>query len=337
MKLVLFESQDWVEEKVKQTLSDWELVFVQQTLTADNWQQAQGADVVSVFIDSRVTAEVLDNLKDSLKLIATRSTGFDHIDLAKAQELGITVSNVPHYGENTVAEHAMALILTISRKIFETVEMTERGHYDVNQLRGFDLKDKVLGIYGLGRIGQHLAKMARGFDMKVIAYKRTPDHQLAYQLRIEYVAGIEELLLRSDILSLNCPLTPETKHLINQNNIHLIKPGMILINTARGPLVETDALLKALEQGLISAAGLDVLEEEQYLEAEEQLLSPEFVEKIDFKTLWENHKLIARDDVIFTGHNAFNSHEAVMRILTTTLDNIQKFAAGTPQNVVKPR
>ena len=334
MKLAFYETEEWQIPVVRQSFPNDEILFFDHTLDPSTLETAKGVDVVSVFIDSQINADMISQLKDTLKLITTRSTGYNHIDLAAATQYLIPVSTVPQYGENTVAEHAFALLLTISRKIYQTLERTERGRFDLEGLQGFDLKGKTIGIYGLGSIGIHMAKMAKGFEMKILAYKRTPDPKLAEELGIEFVSNLEELLSRSDVISLHCPLTPETTHLINMDNIQHIKKGAVLINTARGGLVETEALLQALNDEIISAAGLDVLEEEIPLKDDLTLLSKTFHEQVNWKTVLEDHVLINRDDVIFTAHNAFNSFEAVNRILNTTIDNIHQFFSGNPQNTV---
>lgn len=334
MKIIFYEVEDWQREPLQHAFSDHELVLLTEALNQDNWQTAEGAEIISVFIDSIITSNLLRNLS-SLKLIATRSTGYDHIDTDNAKQKNITIANVPSYGNNTVAEHTFALILTISRKIFQTVERTERGNFDLDGLQGFDLKGKTIGIFGLGKIGQHVARIAQGFEMNILACKRTPDPLLAQKFGLQFVAEIDELMQKSDILTLHSPLTPETQHLINSQNIKNFKPGAILINTARGGLVETAALLTALQQGNLSGAGLDVLEEEKPLKEEAHLLSPAYREQADLATVVANHVLIARDDVIFTAHNAFNSKEAVNRILNTTIDNIKAFLDGHPQSVVQ--
>ncbi len=335
MKIVLFESGDVDEEYLRSELSEHELVFVSAPLTEENVHEAEGAGVVSVFVDSRVDGNVVVRLADfGCGLIATRSTGFDHIDVQVARERNLAVANVPHYGENTVAEHTMALILCLARKLYQTIDRTERGNYSLEGLRGFDLKDKVLGVYGLGRIGSYVVKMAHGFGMRILAYARTPDEELAAQYGVEYVDGIEALLSQSDVLTFHCPLTDETHHLVNKNNIGRAKRGMVIVNTARGPLIETEALIWALDEGIVVGAGLDVLEEEAAMKEEKNMFMSEFRSKTDLVTLMANHILVGRDDVVFTAHNAFNSYEAVRRILDTTVENIKAHISGSPVNLV---
>lgn len=334
MKIVFFEAQNWQEEPFQTALPHDQVVFTPDKLTVENVDQYPDAEIISVFINSRVDAAVLQKLPH-LKLIATRSTGFDHIDLPTATAQGIVVSNVPDYGQNTVAEHTFALILALSRKIFQTYERTESLDFTVDEsIQGFDLMGKTIGIYGLGSIGYYVAKIAHGFGMKILAYKRTPDPKLTERFGVKFVNGIEEILQQSDVITLHCPLVKETEHLINKENINLIKPGAILINTARGGLIDTDALIEALESSRLSGAGLDVFEGENALTDPVALLDNQASQEHNLRQVLENHILVARDDVILTPHNAFNSREAVRRILDETIANITQFAAGQPQNQV---
>jgi D-lactate dehydrogenase len=288
-------------------------------------------EIASVFIYSSLNAETLRRMP-KLKMIATRSTGYDHIDLRGCRKRGIVVSNVPFYGENTVAEHTFALILALSRKVHQAYFRTIRGDFSFDGLEGFDLKDKTIGIIGTGHIGIHAARIARGFGMRVIAFDVKPNTFLAETLGFAYVP-FDELLGASDIISLHAPYNTKTHHLIHKNNIRKIKRGALLINTARGALVETEALTLALDQGILSGAGLDVLEGEELIKEERQILSKEFsAERL--KTLVQNHILLNRENVVITPHIAFNSREAFLRIFETTVDNIEAYLTGHPKNVV---
>ena len=292
-----------------------------------------GVEVLSVFIASTVGARELDACPD-LRLVATRSTGFDHIDLAACAQRGIVVANVPAYGENTVAEHTFALILSLSRNVHKAWVRTRGSDFSLRGLRGFDLRGRTIGLVGTGRIGLHVAKIARGFGMRVLAYDTRPQPLIAEVLGFEY-CGLEELVSSSDIVSLHLPLTPATHHLVNLDLLRRFKPGALLINTARGGLVDTRALLEALDEGVLGGAGLDVLEGEHTMsEDRRRLLSAEGEEGL--RTWLGNHILIEREDVVVTPHIAFDSTEAVARILDVTAENIAGFLAGTPQNVLSP-
>jgi D-lactate dehydrogenase len=336
MKFVFFEIEDWQKSPILEAFPEHNIEFFDYPLSPDTVCNHQDADMVSTFIHSKVTQAVLDEFKN-LKLISARSTGYDHIDYEYAKDKQIYVANVPYYGENTVAENTFALILALSRKIFQTYERTEKLNFKIDEsIQGFDLKDKTIGIYGLGHIGEYVAKIAHGFSMKIIAYKRTPDPKLTEKYGVEFVDGIDDILTRSDVITFHCPLVPQTKHLVNMENYHKIKKDAIIVNTSRGGLVETQAILRGLEEGYLSGAGLDVFEEELALVDPIALLDPVFRDKHNIEDVIENHLLVARDDVILTPHNAFNSKEAVRRILNTTIENIRKFFAGDSQNIVNP-
>jgi D-lactate dehydrogenase len=333
MKIAFFEVEDWQKDYLEKKLAGNELSFFAEPLSLDNINPATGCQIISPFIYSQIKKDVLEKLPN-LEMVATRSTGFDHIDIEAAKGNKVTVCNIPFYGENTVAEHTFALILALSRKLVASVERARMGDFTLDGLRGFDLKDKTLGIVGMGHIGLHVARIAKGFEMKVLAYDPKPDKKLAKKIGFEYT-DIKDLLSKSDIITLHAPDNKETHHLINSGNINLIKKGAYLINTARGGLVETQALLKALSDGILAGAGLDVLEEECFVKEEAQLLSKEFPKTCNLKTVLQNHILLQQKNVIVTPHNAFNSQEALIRILDTTIDNITGFVAGKPQNIIK--
>jgi D-lactate dehydrogenase len=289
------------------------------------------AEMLSVFVHSQVSRAAIDSMP-GLRLIATRSTGYDQIDLAACAERGITVCNVPRYGENTVAEHTFGLILSLSRKIHKAYQRTVAGDFTLEGLEGFDIKGKTLGVVGAGSIGLHVVRIAKGFGMDVIAYDVKPNTLIAEVLDFEYVP-LDYLLSHADIISLHAPYLPSTHHMINGETIKHIKRGALLINTARGGLVDTDALIIALDQGILAGAGLDVVEGEELIEEEERLLrAPEAGDKL--RMIIRQHILLRRPDVVITPHMAFYSHEAEERILTTTVENITGFLEGRPRNVV---
>lgn len=330
--IAFFELEPWEEVYVRERLQGHVLHFIPEHATAENVSQISDADVLACFIYSQFPKEILAKLSKT-RLITTMSTGFDHIDVQEAKAKGITVCNVPSYGENTVAEHAFALLLAISRKIVPSVERTRLLNFSLDNLRGFDLKGKTIGVIGTGRIGQHSIRMAKGFEMNVIAFDAFQNEQAAAQLGFTYVS-LDELLSCSDVISLHAPYNQTTHHLLNSGNMKKIKKGAVLINTARGGLVETDALIKALQDGTLSAAGLDVLEEEQFIREEKQLLTKQFMSQSDLHIVLEDHALLSMDNVLITAHNAFNSTEALQRILDTTLQNIQSFLQGKVINSV---
>ncbi len=233
-----------------------------------------------------------------------------------------------------MAEHAFALILNLSRKIDDSIERVKKDGFSVEGLTGFDLKGKTLGIVGMGHIGQHVARIANGFEMKVIAFDKFPNAAVAKTLGFTYVT-LKNLLKNSDIITLHTPYNKNTHHLINSDNITSIKKGAYLINTSRGGIVETDALVKALADGTLAGAGLDVLEEENFMKEELSLLSKKSLPNTNLKIILEDHVLMEQENVIITPHNAFNSIEALRRISQTTVENILGFAEGKIINLVK--
>ena len=266
----------------------------------------------------------------NLKYIATMSTGFDHIDIEECKRRHIAVSTVPTYGENTVAEHTFALIFAISRRIIESYERVKEGNFSPIGLTGFDLFGKTLGVIGVGNIGSHVIRIAKGIGMDVLGFKRTPDPALAQNLGFQFV-DIDKLLSESDIITLHLPYNQETNHFLNEASFAKMKDGVVIINTSRGAIVDTGALLAALKSGKVKAAGLDVLEEEPLLAEEHELLHENFA-KEELVHVLESHILVNNPNVIITPHNAFNSREALQRILKTTEENIYGFLAGTPKN-----
>lgn len=317
MVITFFEINDIEKERFSKNLSGHSLRFFEETIQNVEQEQYLDSDVISVFIHSKVDEKVIDKCT-KLKLIATRSTGTDHIDLNYTNSKNISVKNVALYGENTVAEHTFALMLSLSRKIHESYIETARGNFSTTRLMGFDLKDKTIGIIGGGRIGLHVARMARSFGMHVRVYDIHKDNFMAELINFKYLP-LDELLKVSDIISLHVPLNKYTYHIINNESISKMKDGVIIINTARGGLIHNADLIDALENGKIYGAGLDVLEGEEFLFEENISNSP--IENAA-KIIVESTLLSKMPNVVITPHNAFNSIEAVHRIIDTTIENI---------------
>jgi len=278
-----------------------------------------------------INKEILQKLP-KLKLITIRSTGFDHIDLKECKKRKIVVCNVPYYGENTVAEHTFALILSLSRNIHKAYIKTIRHDFSIDDLKGFDLKGKILGVIGAGRIGLHVIRIAKGFGMKVYAYDAYQNKFIAEVLGFKYTS-LEELLKKSDIITLHVPYNKSTHHLLNKERIKLIKKGAIIINTSRGAVIDTEALIEAIDKKIISGAGLDVLEGEELIKEEKQLLYDKNKLGI-LGNLVKDHILLSRENVVFTPHIGFYSQEALERILDTTVQNIFTFLSKKPQNTI---
>ena len=337
MKIALFEVSKEEQVFFSQLLNNLEVSFFEEKLDENNANLAKRADVICVFVNSAVNKKVIDALPN-LKFIATRSTGFNHIDCEYAKTKGIKISNVPAYGSHTVAEFTFGLILNFSRNIIKANNYI-RESSDFNYfsaMEGFDLEGKTLGIIGLGKIGKNVLKIAKAFGMNIVAYDLYPDSVFAKENDFEY-KGLTEVISESDILTLHAPYNKENHHLINKKNISLMKKGVYLINTARGALIDTEALLWGLKEGIIAGAGLDVLEGEQELKEEIQILSSlgKSTRIKNYKTLLEDHVLIDLPNVIITPHIAFYTREAVAEILKTTILNIKGFLSNSMINLVK--
>ncbi len=332
MKIAFFEVEKWEEDYLRYKLRKHQILFFKNELNNINVKKIADCEVICGFIYSKVDKNILDNLP-KLKSICTMSTGFDHIDLDACKNRKISVYNVPYYGENTVAEHTFALILALSRKLVDSVERVKRNDFGLKDLMGFDLKGKTLGVIGPGHIGQHVIRIAKGFEMNVLAYAPIKDLKPAKKLGFKY-STFESLLKNSDVISIHCPLNKSTEHMINLKNIKLIKKGAYLINTARGSIIDTKAMVYALDHGILAGAGLDVLEGEDYLKEEKQLLHAKFLKEADWKTFIQTHLLLKEKNVIVTPHNAFNSKEGLMRILDTTLENIDYSIKNKTKNKV---
>jgi D-lactate dehydrogenase len=332
MRIQYFSADDREQAYVRERLTGHELQFhtepLSERIPADSETEA-----MSVFIDSKIGEAQMARFP-KLRLIATRSTGFDHIDMNAAKARNIAVCNVPSYGENTVAEFAFALILTLSRRILHAYErVRSEGSFSQEGLQGFDLSGKTLGVVGVGHIGAHVIRIAHGFEMQILAYDVYQDQALAQKLNFQY-AALDNLLARSDIVSIHVPYNDVTRHMINRDNIAKMKKGACLINTARGGVVETAALVYGLQNGILGGAALDVLEEEGELAEEDLLLSSDHPNEALLRTTLANHWLLKHPRVLVTPHIAFNTEEAVRRIVDTTLENIRGLASGKPQNVV---
>lgn len=319
MKIAAYEVEQWEREAFEELKAGGnELVVTSEPLGPENAPDNSDAEIISVSIYSNLHKEILRHFAN-LKMIATRSTGFDHIDIDYCREKGIAVSNVPHYGENTVAEHVFALLLTISHNMYPAIDRTRKGDFSQQGLRGFDLRGKTLGVIGVGGIGRHVIEIAKGFGMRVLAYDVRRDERLSAELGFDYLP-MPEVLAGSDIISLHVPASEKTKDLVSAEEFRLMKDGVVIINTSRGSVLNVQALLRAIADGKVSAAGLDVLDEEPAIREEAELLSSIFRKKYDLETVLANSVLLRLRNVFITPHSAFNTKEAVQRILKTSID-----------------
>lgn len=327
MRTLIFSSQTYDRASFLATHlpANLELHFQPARLTLDTAALADGHEVVCAFINDDLSAPVLERLAaGGTRLIALRSAGYNHVDLPAAQRLGISVVRVPAYSPHAVAEHAVALILALNRQLHRAYNRTRDGDFSLHGLTGFDLVGKTVGIVGTGQIGATFAKIMSGFGCKLLAYDPYPNPQVE-ALGAQYVS-LEALLAQAQIISLHCPLTPDTKHLINARSLATMQRGAMLINTGRGALVDTPALSEALKSGQLGYLGLDVYEEEALLFFEDRSDHPLQDDVLA--------RLLTFPNVIVTAHQAFLTHEALGAIAQTTLDNIQAWADGAAQNLV---
>lgn len=296
------------------------ITFFEPKLGRESARMAQGFDAVCAFVNDRLDRETLALLQDGgVRLVALRSAGFNNVDLPAAKEFNLTVVRVPEYSPYAVAEHVVALIQTLNRKTYRAYNRVREGNFSLNGLVGFDLHGKTIGILGVGKIGKVLARIMTGFGCDVLLYDKYPDLPFAETIQGRFT-DLEEIFKKCDIVSLNLPLTKETRYLIDQKAINMMKRGVMLINTGRGALIDTKALIEGLKSGAIGAAGLDVYEEEEkvfFQDLSDEILSDDILAR-----------LLTFPNVIITGHQAFLTHEALANIAETTLDSLGAFERG---------
>lgn len=319
MKITLFGTQPYDREsfdRIRDTYG-FDICYHRSHLNANNVALAQGSDAVCIFVNDTADAGTIRQLAAmGVKLIALRCAGFNNVDLKAAAEYGIPVVRVPAYSPHAVAEHAVALMLALNRKVHRAYWRTRDGNFSLHGLMGFDMYGKTAGIIGTGKIARELIRILKGFGMKVLAYDIFPDAEYAAQAQVEYVT-LDELYRRADIISLHCPLTDQTRYMINGDAIGKMKPGVILINTGRGQLIHTEALIEGLKEKKIGAAGLDVYEEEAayfYEDTSDRIMDDDILAR-----------LLSFNNVIMTSHQGFFTREALDSIAHTTLQNINDF------------
>jgi D-lactate dehydrogenase len=334
IKLAFFNVDEKEQAILSRTLEKektFELSFRQEPIDIHTADIAKDAAGIGIFIQSQITQDVLD-LLPQLEIIATMSTGFDHIDLEACRSRNITICNVPAYGDNTVAEYTFGLIIALARKLKPTFERVERGFFSRAGLRGMDLNGKTLGLIGTGRIGSQMARLGWAFGMKLIVYDVEPNSALAEKFKVTFL-DLEEVLQQADVISLHVPYLPSTHHLINADRLRLIKPTALLINTARGKIIDTKAVAAALREGRLGGVALDTFEGEEVW-IEEEFLKRDDLAAITLKEAMESFSILHSEHAILTPHNAFNTSEALERILITSAENVKAYFSGSPQNLV---
>ncbi|MDB6144127.1 MAG: 2-hydroxyacid dehydrogenase [Pseudomonas sp.] len=328
IRTLIFSSQTYDRDSIlaAHLPPDIDLHFQPARLNLDTVALADDYPVVCAFINDDLSAPVLEQLAaGGTRLIALRSAGYNHVDLITAKRLGLSVVRVPAYSPHAVAEHAVALILALNRHLHRAYNRTRDGDFSLHGLTGFDLVGKTVGIVGTGQIGATFARIMAGFGCSLLAYDPSPNPQVQ-ALGARYLE-LPQLLAQAQIISLHCPLTAQTKHLINADSLAQMQPGAMLINTGRGALVDTPALIDALKSGQLGYLGLDVYEEEAQLFFEDRSDQPLQDDVLA--------RLLTFPNVIITAHQAFLTHEALSAIAQTTLDNIARWAEGAPQNLVE--
>lgn len=321
MKVAVFSAKPYDHDSLTQANSahQHQLEFFEFRLNRTNAVLAKGFDAVCCFVNDHLDRETLTQLQQAgVRLIALRCAGFNNVDLAAADELGLVVARVPRYSPYAVAEHSVALILDLNRNIHRSYNRVREGDFSLHGLLGFDLYGKTVGVIGTGRIGEIFSRIMLGFGCRVIACSPEQSAE-CLSLGVEYFS-LEDLLAQADIVSLHCPLTPQSHHLIDAARIALMKPGVMIINTSRGALIDTHAAIDGLKSGQIGYMGLDVYEEEEEL----------FFENLSNRVLQDDvfARLLTFPNVTVTGHQAFFTHEALTNIAQTTLDNLTNFELG---------
>jgi D-lactate dehydrogenase len=322
MRIAMFDAHSYERNafEAANTIFRHEISYFEPRLMKETALLAQNCPAVCSFVNDKVDEQTLEILQHGgTRLIALRSAGYNHVNLAAAARLGIKIVRVPEYSPHAVAEHAVALVLALNRKIHRAYARVREWNFSLEGLVGFDLFEKTVGIIGTGRIGRAAARIFRGFGCRVIAYDVRPDEAFANEIGATYV-DLKTIYQSSDIISLHVPLTPQTHHLINESALAQMKPLVILINTGRGALVDSPALISALKKGAIGGAGLDVYEEEEGV----------FFQDLSDKVLQDDvlARLLTFPNVLVTSHQAFLTREALSKIAHVTLENVAKFENG---------
>jgi len=329
MKVAFFSTQSYDRQFFSEAkkIDGISLRFFELHLTSETAPLAAGYEAVCVFVNDRLDAQVINQLcEGGTRLIALRCAGFNNVDLEAAEKKGLTVARVPSYSPHGVAEHCVALMLALNRKIYRAHNRIREGNFLLEGLLGFEFFNKTVGVVGTGQIGIHLIRIMRGFGCRVLAFDVHKNKE-AEKLGADYV-GLDALLKESDVISLHVPLLPETHHMINKESIQQMKPGVMIINTSRGGLIDTKAVIRALKSGKIGYLGLDVYEEEGDL----------FFEDLSDKGIQDDvfARLLTFPNVMVTGHQAFFTENALRNIAATTLENVREFKEnGTVSRVNK--
>ena len=320
MRVAVFSSHPHDEQYLTAANSGHDLVFLEARLREPTVKLAEGFDAICAFVNDELSEPVLEGLTDlGIQHIALRSAGFNHVDLKAAGRLGFTVARVPAYSPNAVAEHTVALMLGLNRQIHRAYNRVREGNFALDGLMGYDLFGRTVGVIGTGKIGERVAAIMAGFGCRILAFDPY-ENPACLELGVEYV-DLPKLFSQSDIITLHTPLTPETHHLIDADNLASMKDGVMIINTSRGALVDTVAVIEGLKSGKVGHLGLDVYEEEGDL----------FFENLSDRIITDDvfSRLLTFPNVIITGHQAFFTTEAMEAIARVTIENLTAFSDGT--------
>lgn len=330
MRVAVFSTKNWVSTAFDRADKEghFDLHYLEAKLDARTFSLAEEHDAVCVFVNDVLDSTVINGLADAgVKYIALRCAGFNNVDLKQAFKRNISVVRVPAYSPYAVAEHALGLILALNRRYHRAYNRVREGNFSLDGLLGYDIHGKTIGVIGTGKIGQVFCRMMQGFESRILAYDVFPSDEMK-KIGVEYV-GLPELYAQSDIISLHCPFNHETHHLINSESINSMKTGVTIINTSRGPLIDSQAVIKGLKAGKIAYLGLDVYEEEADL----------FFEDLSDKVIQDDTfvRLQTFPNVLITAHQAFFTREAVDNIAETTLNNLEDISGtGSCKNIVLP-
>lgn len=321
MKIAFFSVHSYDKEYFTRYNTQHQLVFFEVSLNEQTTNLAIGCEAVCVFVNDTLNAPVIEKLvSQGIKLIALRCAGYNNVDLSAAKSSALKVVRVPAYSPHAVAEHAVALIMTLNRKTHKAYNRVREGDFSLRKLTGFDLFGKTVGVVGTGKIGEAFSRIMLGFGCKVLAYDIFPNENLK-QAGVEYTS-LENLLQHSDVVSLHCPLTEQTKHLINNDSLSKMKKGAMLINTSRGALIDTKAAIEHLKSGQLGYLGIDVYEQEEKL----------FFNNLTGEVIQDDviMRLLSFPNVLITAHQGFFTDEALTQIAQTTLKNIEDFETNKP-------
>ncbi|WP_276366602.1 2-hydroxyacid dehydrogenase [Chryseolinea sp. H1M3-3] len=321
MKVAIYSTHKFEKTYLENYCKAHSLRFLETRLTIETVGLAQGMDAISIFVNDDASAPVLQKLKETgVNYIALRSAGFNHVDLKEAKRLGIRLARVPDYSPAAIAEHTVALMLVLNRKLIKANTRVHDMNFSLDGLTGFDMSGKTVGILGTGKIGSVVARIMHGFNCHILAYDPYENEELKNKYNVRYT-DYQTLFKQSDIITLHLPLTPESKYIINKENIESMKTGAMLINTSRGGLVDTKEVIKALKSGKIGSFGIDVYEEEGGLFFEDHsdiILQDDVIAR-----------LMTFQNVMITSHQAFLTHEALVKIAETTGYNLECWEKGT--------